>query len=563
MTDTPEDGRIDFMALLRQPQQPAAPEADHVPLTDGDKAAYGKAALAAEVERVSAATEGTRNDTLNRAAFKLYQLVPGGYLSDSDVRMGLAVAARRTGLPNHEITAVLKSAKAGVSHPRHAKHSAAFDPRVSEVEADAITGEVIGETPEQVESDFWQRRPILQHIKAGAGARMVSAWALLGCTILRALAHIPPHVVLPPIVGSVGSLNAFVALVGPSGAGKGAAESAASELFRWPTDVFSAPLGSGEGITHMYAHYEAKGPEKGVVMDRNAVAFTVAEIDTLAAQSSRQGATLMGQVRSAYSGERLGFGYADATRRITLDRHTYRLVMSAGVQPERSEVLLADADGGTPQRFVWMPAVDRHIQWPPPAEPDPWPIASLNFNDAGHYMGGHVVIGVPDEVREVIGQARAARARGEGEALDGHSLFTREKVAAALMFLDGRTEMSVEDWELATAIMRVSDLTRAHCEQTLRDARKRSEDARTRAAIERANQLSESEDARAIQRVAQVMLRRLARADGECSWSELRRAVTPKGRPLAEDALDALVAADEVAVDESEKRRIVRLRSAS
>ncbi len=70
---------------------------------------------------------------------------------------------------------------------------------------------------------FWQERPVLEHLLTFARARMVSPWALLGVSLVRILAVVPPHVVLPALIGSHASLNTYVALVGPSGGGKGAA----------------------------------------------------------------------------------------------------------------------------------------------------------------------------------------------------------------------------------------------------------------------------------------------------------------------------------------------------
>ncbi len=54
---------------------------------------YVAAALQAEVAKLKAAAVGDRNDTLNRAAFSLGQLVGGGELSASDVERELAAAA--------------------------------------------------------------------------------------------------------------------------------------------------------------------------------------------------------------------------------------------------------------------------------------------------------------------------------------------------------------------------------------------------------------------------------------------------------------------------------------
>ena len=70
---------------------------------------YGQAALTAESERVASAPAGTRNDTLNRAAFALGRLVGAGLLDQGDVVRELDVAARRCGLGRAETRRTIRS----------------------------------------------------------------------------------------------------------------------------------------------------------------------------------------------------------------------------------------------------------------------------------------------------------------------------------------------------------------------------------------------------------------------------------------------------------------------
>jgi hypothetical protein len=80
---------------------------------------YGLAALREESARVAAASEGTRNDTLNRAAFSLGQLVAAGCLPGSAVIDSLADAARESGLPEREANRTINSGMtAGARRPR-------------------------------------------------------------------------------------------------------------------------------------------------------------------------------------------------------------------------------------------------------------------------------------------------------------------------------------------------------------------------------------------------------------------------------------------------------------
>jgi hypothetical protein len=75
--------------------------------------AYAMAALRAETSRVAAAVPGTRNDTLNRAAFSLGQLVAAGLLLPIPVITSLIDAAMHAGLPEEEAIRTVRSGMAG------------------------------------------------------------------------------------------------------------------------------------------------------------------------------------------------------------------------------------------------------------------------------------------------------------------------------------------------------------------------------------------------------------------------------------------------------------------
>lgn len=84
--------------------------------TERSYAAYAAAALRGEVRRVRDARPGTRNDTLNRAAYSLGQLVGAGLL-DHDRALGeLHDAARAIDLPPREAAATIRSGLTAGSH---------------------------------------------------------------------------------------------------------------------------------------------------------------------------------------------------------------------------------------------------------------------------------------------------------------------------------------------------------------------------------------------------------------------------------------------------------------
>ena len=386
----------------------------------------------------------------------------------------------------------------------------------------------------------WEERPILRHLRDFSYARRVSPYAVLGVTLARVTVAAPPCIVLPALVGDFASLNLFTALVGPSGSGKGAAEKAAAAAIDMG-DIECANVGSGEGIGHMYA-----AREKGeLVRLRDAVLFSIPEVDSLTALGNRQGATLMPQLRSAWSGERLGFGYADKSKNLTIEPHTYRMGVVLGVQPGRAEPLLDDADGGTPQRFLWMPSTDpdlpRHrseapaqwkwsMGWPAPLCLHPMDVCTVAV--------------------DAVDEAAYLRSTGQGDKLDGHALLTRLKVAAALALLERRRNVTEDDWRIAGRIMDVSDATRAEVVRFLRDRNRTSNVARGEAEAARAVVVDDAKEARAVKRAAQSVKTALGKRPGEwVSGADLRRSLSSTVRPLALDALDALETSGDIEVE--------------
>jgi hypothetical protein len=94
----------------------AAPPAPGV-----DRTRYGIVALRNETDRVRHAPDGARNDSLNRAAYSLAQLVAAGHLPHSLVHGELEAAGIAAGLGQHETLATIASAiRAGLATPREA-----------------------------------------------------------------------------------------------------------------------------------------------------------------------------------------------------------------------------------------------------------------------------------------------------------------------------------------------------------------------------------------------------------------------------------------------------------
>ncbi|MET8650746.1 hypothetical protein [Nocardia aurea] len=350
--------------------------------------------------------------------------------------------------------------------------------------------------------EFWTARKVLAHIREFARSRRAGPWGALGVAMARTVTAIPPTVTLPPVVGGRMSLNLFIALVGPSGSGKGACEAAGRDALvcsydrtgQRPVVIEEFPLGSGEGVARTF---RAAGLDEQEPNSRPAALFSAPEVDTLAALMDRSGATLEGELRKLYSGESIGFNNAGKLTRSVVAAHSYRACLICGVQPLRAKVLLDGADGGTPQRQTWLPVTDEDAPDHAPAEPAQWIVQMPQ----PIWQPGSLAI--PQRAHDAIDAARLARLRGQTDenALDGHALLSRLKIAAALMALDGRTEVDDDDWNLAAVVMAVSNATRRQVQAAVAEQALRSNKARALATAEREEIITDRKLQRACDRI--------------------------------------------------------------
>jgi hypothetical protein len=110
-----------LLDTLRRPDLKSVESESHapkyMPFESGTE--YGLVALEGEAQRLREAVAGTRNDTLNRAAFALGQLVAGGELSEEASRATLVETAHDLGWDRIEET-VESGFQAGLAEPRQA-----------------------------------------------------------------------------------------------------------------------------------------------------------------------------------------------------------------------------------------------------------------------------------------------------------------------------------------------------------------------------------------------------------------------------------------------------------
>lgn len=422
------------------------------------------------------------------------------------------------------------------------------------VRVDPGTGEVLDGTSaptRNLPDEFWNHRPSLSHIRQAAHARARSADAVLACTLARLCALIPPSVKLPPIVGSAASLNLLVATVGTSGAGKTTGNAVARELV--PIDrrdvVADMPMGSGEGLVELFFEMvkeeQPDGKTKPVKRQTKRGLFMyLDEGQALGAMGNRQGATLLPTLRSAWSGDTIGQSNASQETHRVLPQHSYRMAVAVGFQAEYANDLLADAAGGTPQRFVFAAANDPSI----PDQAPEWP-GPLHLEHPSFYAGEQLVDIDPDIADEVRARNLAA-ARGQAivSPLDSHRDLVRLKIAALLAYLDGgRLDVSIDDWELAADVIDASTAVRTWVADIARSNAQADEMRRHRQAARREEVVAQTIEDRALRAASRAVARRVWRDnDGPVSRREMGRAIASRDLKI--------VTADE-AIGEAERLR--------
>jgi len=428
---------------------------------------------------------------------------------------------------------------------------------------DSFWEELEHPTPSVDPEQLWDTRPYLAMLRRYALARYTSPWAVLGMCLTRVVAATEPNIKLPATIGTEASLNLFLALVGASGSGKDAAAGVATRAIEIhtpdgnPLQIDQIPIGSGEGLTDVYMRIPQRRPRRpqqqdgigedllgldiagnGAYQYRTRALITIPEIDTLGSLMERRGSTIGGQLRQAAMGQQLGFFYRDESKRLIVPAHTYRMCLALGVQPRRAATLLAEADGGTPQRFIWLPATDPAIQANPTPEP-----AGLYW-EAPRYAAPQVLYNLCQTAHDTILGAHLDRNRGTGNPLDGHRLLAQLKASAAFSLLDGPTlEITEQDWWLAGLLMAKSDATRDQVVQQLADATREEAQAKNLAAASQAVAVQEGLESATLDKTIRWVSRRLSVCPaGE--WlmlRDLRHAVKSAWRPCLAEALDVLV----------------------
>ena len=405
-----------------------------------------------------------------------------------------------------------------------------------------------------ISDTFWTAHPTLTTIRQAAHSRTVSADAVLASILARVVQHIPYQYTIPPIVGGKSSPNLYVALIGPSGTGKGGARRAADELLaitKQPHPMNEGPLGSGEGIVSLFYGNPPKNPDnaedtklsKDLEFMYRGVMVLDEEGSALAELLKRQGQILEPILLKMWSGEGLGMSYSLRSSAIQLKvpAEEYRAAALLGIQPGAAAFLLDDAriDRGLPQRFLWASTIDPNI--PDRRTPFPTPLnwAPPRFD---HRSLTGTSIEVHDDIQNELIQAQLARARGQSEGVESHGGLVRLKAACALAALLHPGEpltVNLDTWELAGQLKDASDKVRAAVGHKAKEEREKLHQARQDVAVRQRVAVGQVDSH--VKNVARIIQRHIEKhhtAEGDyCKPSCARRSLKSKDRDLFDAAI--------------------------
>lgn len=549
--------------------------------------ATGPAASSGEVlqrvqqlcDELSGAPEGEGNDTAARIAFMVGQYVGARQVSRADAISALenAVAGwvyRDSGDFDGMCNTIAYQVDKGSESPRTWAESYAS------VDIDDWFTEP-KEQPKVVKSlnlpeDFWSARPVLGHIRQAAYSWGKPADVAFHGVLARLSSMLPPQVQFQSGLNPNGSLNCFVAVVGPAGIGKSSSQFVAKGLLGIPAhlneDLFrdDLPIGTGQGLIeafHGYVEEEYSDPKTGKTRKkqvkkqvRENVLLAIDEGEALFREAANKTSITLPTLRSAWSGQTLGQTNASAETTRRLPGGSYSLGLVVGFQMSTAQPLLDDVAGGTPQRFLWCSVTDPNVPHRPTVHPGPLDVALTKpWGHGKAYAVDHTEISFAQEIKDELWTENLLRVQGQvtvDNPLDAHRPMTLCKVASLLALLDSRRNVTVEDWELAKVVWETSCAVRDSVVAYGQEARRLVEDTAvqkhvkrellTRQATDRYVAVQEDKD---IVRVARWLAKRVSEK-GLLTRKDVREAMASRDKKHLDDALVYATGQDWVLIED-------------
>lgn len=376
--------------------------------------------------------------------------------------------------------------------------------------------------------DLWSLTPQLKHVAQAADNIGCSRASMLAVTLLRVLVQVDPGVQLAGSrdgsVGSRASLNLGVVLLGASGQGKSTVAEASADLLPASEIFRKSKMATGQGLIQAFLRWD-EGEQENVLVNQPHALFWFDEIDVLAATHEDSTNTVLGEVRTMMTGGHTGTQTATASRRRNLPARSYNFQLAINAQPSRTKVLLNDREGGTPQRFIWTPVIDRAQVVHPKDRPEwpgvlPWdPSFLLEFD-----LGIREVVDIPqwlkDELLNYDYEMRLEGMEGGPLSRNSHKNLLRLKVATGIAFLHESPVVLDEHVHIADLVVKDSYKMQQKCEQII----SQTEFSAKLARAESDERLAAVSTDKKMESLMAAVTKKLKMRDGWVAWRDLRPA---------------------------------------
>lgn len=337
----------------------------------------------------------------------------------------------------------------------------------------------------ETEVDLWQSTERLRRVAQAADNMGVSRLAFLVVLLSRVLAEVPPEIKIPGAedgaIGARAAINLGVMLVALSGQGKSSIFKQTKTFFDDREPAIWGEPSTGQGLLQAYQRYDK---EEGVMVNEPDMRglFYIDEVETLMAMSADKTSTTTARLRSMIMGEQVSDSNATAERKRRLAGGSYRFCIVIAAQPALTDFILKGKEAGTPQRFVWVQAVDPKTRIRREDKPEyPGPLMwDDSFLDDLNPVLNDPVVQYPQWMKERIQDLydksgnRELEDAGE-EDWASHRALTLLKVATGIAFLHESTEVTDEYLEIAEQVMKGSDSVQRRCRKIVSDASHRKD----------------------------------------------------------------------------------------
>jgi len=418
--------------------------------------------------------------------------------------------------------------------------------------------------PEAVDSDpeepaasmwlpdaFWNARPYLSELRAWCLSRGYPPDPTLCSALSRYAAFLPRGTTMDTgLFSPQASLNLTVGIISRPGEAKSEAMDAARTVVPRPECAYEGGVGTGEGLADAYMGVVAEGTgetlrggKEKTQSVRKQVRWNaflhLDEGNTLKKFDQRKGATILENIRTAWTGKPLGATVASEDRKRNVEG--YNLGVAIGWQPETASWLLADATSGTPQRFLFTrcnpkqrPEEGKAVT----AQPWELPPAPMHVTFCGR-------------ARQDIGDDYYSEAHS-ADPYAPRVMLMRAKVAALFACIEFTQLVTEEHWEMARMVVETSTAVRKWVQGEATEAEEAAVERRMSEAAARAEAVAAASRNAEVnaQRDEATVLRYLTKHPGSTSRDVRANAFKGPRRQLVQATLDRMIAALKVRDDD-------------